>query len=158
MFSCPIHSHIPYSGKVKQKLAGNQKSQNQNRTDAQPEDHCFSAEKAYTDVETSTRRQRRPPSTWTRAPVVNRDISDARNAMVWATSSGWPTPPRGCIFPSASRNWKTMLWLLEFKILWKAWFLSSDWCEKREMKINIADWKDEEAGHEEGREGMTHYC
>ena len=46
----------------------------------------------------------RPPSTGTVAPVMKEAASDARNAMVDATSSGCPGRPSGCVSFECSRN------------------------------------------------------
>ena len=48
----------------------------------------------------------RPPSTGIDAPVMNDESSEARNAMVRATSSGWPGLPNACVSLLRSRNWK----------------------------------------------------
>lgn len=73
---------------------------------------------AETEVVTPTLTQCRPPSTKTQSPVVKRDMSDARNAMVLAISSGWAIPPSGCFLPWASTNWNNhnnnMIWLWFF--------------------------------------------
>lgn len=45
----------------------------------------------------------RPESTNSKCPVVNDASSDARNRIAFATSSGLPAPPRGCITFNRSR-------------------------------------------------------
>ena len=49
----------------------------------------------------------RPPSTGTDAPVMKDASSEARKAMVRATSSGWPGLPNACVSLECSRNWQT---------------------------------------------------
>lgn len=46
-----------------------------------------------------------PPSTGRLAPVMNDASSDARNAIVLATSSGCPGLPRACVVLLLSRNY-----------------------------------------------------
>ena len=47
-----------------------------------------------------------PPSTGIVAPVINEALSDARNAITEATSSGSPYRPRACVSLQCSRNLK----------------------------------------------------
>lgn len=45
-----------------------------------------------------------PPSTGTLTPVINEALSDARKAMVLATSSTCPGRPNGCVVLDFTRN------------------------------------------------------
>lgn len=48
----------------------------------------------------------RPPSTGIWAPVMKEALSDARKAIVLATSSTCPGRPNACVVLHLSRNWK----------------------------------------------------
>lgn len=48
----------------------------------------------------------RPPSTGIWTPVIKEALSDARKAMVLATSSTCPGRPNACVVLHLSRNWK----------------------------------------------------
>ena len=46
----------------------------------------------------------RPPSTGTWTPVMNDALSEAKKAIVWATSSGSPGRPRAWVSFVLSKN------------------------------------------------------
>ena len=48
-----------------------------------------------------------PPSTWIKSPVINEAASEAKKAIVLATSSTVPGLPSACVFLQCSRNYMT---------------------------------------------------
>lgn len=56
----------------------------------------------------------RPPSTGSCAPVMKEASSEARKAMVWATSSAFPGRPSGCVWLLLSKNYNGILKMIHW--------------------------------------------
>lgn len=79
----------------------------------------------------------RPPSIGRLTPVMKLAASDARKAMLWATSSTSPGLPRAWVCLDFARNWKRFTELAE---IWS--YVCLDLMTYRNLKGEWKDWGD----------------